>query len=510
MSTWIICLLFQAVVAGEVLKFPPGFKLGTSTASYQIEGGWNASVTSTGKGENIWDRLTHSHPELIADRSTGDVACDSYHLYEEDVRILKELKVDHYRFSLSWSRLLPGGFSNNINPDGVVYYNNLINALISNNITPMVTLYHWDLPQPLQDLGGWTNPQTAIYFEDFARVAFELFGDRVKMWITINEPSSICVGTYEADIAAPAYVRSPGIGLYLCGKTILLAHARAYRLYDSVYRKKYGGKIGITIDTIWAEPKTNASEDVDAAERVMQVGLGWWAHPIFSAEGDYPQIMKSRVEQNSKVENFSESRLPPFTPKEVKFVQGTADFFGLNHYRTLLISNHEFPSDSPPSLIKDLGVVGSIDPNWKPSPKIVPWGFRKVFNWIKNAYNNPLVIVTENGYGDGGGIQDNARVLFLKEYMKALLLALLEDGCNINGYTVWSIMDNLEWRDGYTVKYGLYDVNFNSPNRTRTPKVSAIFYRDVIKTRTLPEKWNLDTITKTVKTLKLPKFNKQN
>lgn len=185
--------------------------------------------------------MTHNHPELITDHTTGDIACDSYHLWKEDLKILKTLNVDHYRFSLSWSRLLPNGFSNNLNPDGVSYYNNLINGLLSLKIEPMVTLYHWDLPQPLQDLGGWTNPRMDQYFQDYAQIAFELFGDRVKTWITINEPASICVDTYENDMGAP-HLKSPGIGLYLCGKTILLAHARAFRLYDNVYKEKQKGR----------------------------------------------------------------------------------------------------------------------------------------------------------------------------------------------------------------------------------------------------------------------------
>ncbi|EEZ97373.2 Myrosinase 1-like Protein [Tribolium castaneum] len=477
---WLLSLGAQS----RELKFPKGFKLGVATASYQIEGGWKAD----GKGPSVWDALTHDHPELIADHQTGDVACDSYHLWKDDITNLKNMKVDHYRFSLSWPRILPSGFSNVINPEGVKYYNNLIDGLIANKIEPMVTLFHWDLPQNLQNLGGWTNPLIADYFADFAKVAFKLFGDRVKYWITINEPASICVDVYEYDIGAPAFVRSPGIGTYLCGKTILLAHAKAFRLYDSEFRAAQKGKVGITIDSTWGEPKTNRSQDVEAAEREMQFGLGWWAHPIFSPQGDYPEVMKTVIAQNSKSENFSESRLPRLSPDEVKLIQGTFDFFGLNHYHTWLISDKKFPVGTSPSFIKDKGTEVSANPDWKPSPKIVPWGFRKLLNWVKKEYNNPLVIVTENGYGDAGGLDDKARVLFLKDFMEALLLAVLDDGCNVNGYTVWSIMDNMEWRSGYTVKFGLFDVNFTDPRRPRTPKTSAQFYQTVIKTRTLPEK----------------------
>lgn len=472
---WLIGLL-ELFAFTWAIEVPPGFKFGVATASYQIEGGWNAS----GKGENIWDRLTHTHPELIADHSTGDIACDSYHLWKTDIAILKSLKVHYYRFSLSWTRILPNGFSNKINPDGINYYNNLINSLLANNIEPMVTLYHWDLPQPIQDLGGWTNPQIALYLEDFARVAFVHFGDRVKKWITINEPASICEDTYGNGDGAPD-VKSPGIGDYLCGKTILLAHARIYRLYDKYFRSSQKGKIGITIDSIWAEPRTAAKEDVEAAEREMQMGLGWWSHPIYSKSGDYPPIMKQRIASISKAENFSESRLPSLTDEEVKLIQGTADFFGLNHYHTWLISHHEYPITDPPSFRKDKGTIGTQDPNWKPSPKIVPWGLRKLLNWIKMEYDNPLVYITENGYPDEGNLNDADRVLFMKLYIKAVLDAVLKDGCNVKCYTAWSVLDNMEWRSGYTVKFGLYHVDFNSPNRTRTEKMSAKFYRNLIQ-----------------------------
>lgn len=194
----------------------------------------------TGKGENVWDHLTHTNPDAIKDRTNGDIACDSYHLWRQDIELLKYLGVNYYRFSLSWPRLLPTGLTNKINPDGVRYYNDLINELLANNIEPLVTIFHWDLPQPLQEFGGWANPQIADYFQDYAEIVFRLFGDRVKKWITINEPSSICVDIYRGDSAPIIF--SDGIGTYLCGKTLLLAHAKAYRIYDHLFRSKQGGK----------------------------------------------------------------------------------------------------------------------------------------------------------------------------------------------------------------------------------------------------------------------------
>ncbi|KAL3270394.1 hypothetical protein HHI36_024043 [Cryptolaemus montrouzieri] len=189
------------------------------------------------------------------------------------------------------------------------------------------------------------------------------------------------------------------------------------------------------------------------------------------------------------LENFAESRLPHFTQTEIDNLKGSADFFGLNHYHTGLCSHVEFPISDSPAYFKDLGVKVVPDPNWKPNQNIVPWGFYKLLRWVAKEYNNPLVYVTENGYGDSGqeGLLDTDRIVFLKGFLKALLQAV-QEGCNVQKYTVWSLMDNLEWTQGYTVKFGLYKVDFNSPNRTRTPRASARLYKYVIKTGTIPNK----------------------
>lgn len=192
------------------------------------------------KGESIWDYLTHNQPEYISDQSNGDIACDSYHRVNEDVELIADLGVDFYRFSLSWTRILPTGFYPEINPDGIRYYNELIDALIAKNITPMVTLYHWDLPRSIQTMGGWTNEAIADFFEDYARVAFENFSNRVKYWITINEPINICYHGYGERNKAPA-VNSNGIGDYLCMHNVLKAHARVYHVFDNEYRSIEGG-----------------------------------------------------------------------------------------------------------------------------------------------------------------------------------------------------------------------------------------------------------------------------
>nr|WIM01408.1 myrosinase 1-like protein [Limnephilus flavicornis] len=464
-------------------KFPDGFQFGGATASYQVEGGWNISD----KGENIWDRYCHT-TKHINNRSTGDVACDSYHQYARDVEMLKELGVNFYRFSLSWSRILPTGFSNKISTDGIAYYNRLIDLLVENNISPVVTLYHWDLPQSLQDLGGWPNPWMVKYFTDYARVAFSAFGDRVTDWLTFNEPIDVCDGGYGSNEKAPG-IQSPGIGEYLCGHTILKAHARVYHLYNDTYKSTQKGRVGFTMDVNWHEPENpNSTADLEASERALQFIAGWFGHPIYSKEGDYPAVFKDRIASNSIVQGFSSSRLPVFTPDEVLYIKGTYDFLGLNHYTSLITRSNKDDRPSPsPSFSNDLGVIEYQRKEWPTAPgtswlKVVPWGLRKALLWLKVEYNNPEIVIFENGYSDLGGTNDTGRIDYYKRYLNAMLDAM-EEGVNVSGYTAWSLMDNFEWLQGYSAKFGLYQVDFESVSRTRTAKASVKFYSNITRTR---------------------------
>lgn len=223
----------------------------------------NLFTKSTGKSENIWYHLVHTNPSQIKDNSTGDVADDSYHKYKRDVEMLRELGVDFYRFSLSWTRLLPTSFTDKINDAGVKYYNNLIDELLKYNIQPVVTLYHFDLPQKLQEMGGWTNPYIVEWYADYTRTVFELFGDKVKHWITMNEPNLICYYGYgEGNLGAPK-LNIKGRAEYMCAKNLLLAHAKAYHIYKQEFKPSQGGIIGITINADNYEPATE--NDIDAA-----------------------------------------------------------------------------------------------------------------------------------------------------------------------------------------------------------------------------------------------------
>nr|AEW46878.1 seminal fluid protein CSSFP028 [Chilo suppressalis] len=491
---WTVALMFTLLwmqvncTTGTTSKlcFPSSFMFGVATASYQIEGAWNVS----GKGENIWDRYTHTRPERIFDHGTGDVAADSYHQFRQDVRLLKELGVRFYRFSMSWSRILPTGLTNEVNPDGIRYYKELIEELHKNGIEPLVTMYHWDLPQSLQDLGGWTNPVIADYFVDYAKVLLDNFGDRVKFWLTFNEPLSFCHDGYGGSDAPGD--RATGMEDYLCGHTVLRAHAAVYRMFQRDYNHRITDLMGITLDMAWIEPASTSAEDKEAAEITRQFFFGWFPHPIFSKQGDYPPVMRKRIDEMSKRQNFTRSRLPHFTKEEVKMLRGACDFLGLNHYTTYLAKRVQRPLSPIPSFDDDMGVQLSQKADWPKSNstwlKVVPWGLRKTLNWIKGTYGNPPVFITENGISLEPGLRDPRRINYIDGYLRALHAALTKDKCNVYGYTYWSLIDNFEWTRGYSERFGLYEVDYSSKQRVRTARQSAEYYSSVATTKCLPDK----------------------
>ncbi|XP_048001416.1 lactase-phlorizin hydrolase-like [Leguminivora glycinivorella] len=474
-------------------RFPDDFLFGCATASYQIEGAWDED----GKGENIWDHMTHNKPHVIADQSNGDIADDSYHNYKRDVEMMRELDLDAYRFSLSWSRILPSGFSNQINQAGVDFYNNFIDEMLKYNIKPMVTLYHWDLPQKLQELGGFTNPLFTEWFEDYARVVYSKFGDRVQHWITFNEPREICFEGYGATTKAPQ-LNATGIGEYLCAKHLLVAHAKAYHAYNNEFKASQGGKCGITISTNYFAPLTDSEEDKAAAELFAQGQWGIYAEPIFSEQGGFPKELTERVAAKSKEQGYPRSRLPEFTEEEKALVKGSSDFYGINHYTSQLVSASDYKGEYPvPGMLDDLDAGTFVPDEWPKSASTwlnqAPRSLYNALSDLHKRYNSPDIYVTENGWSSTGGLLDDDRVRYYRAALNDVLEAL-EDGVQLKGYMAWSLMDNFEWMEGYRGRFGLYEVDFSSPERTRTARKSALVYKHIVANRLIDPDYEPDNL----------------
>ncbi|XP_070577051.1 cytosolic beta-glucosidase-like [Ptychodera flava] len=475
--------------------FPEDFIWSTATSAYQIEGGWNAD----GKGESIWDEFSHD-PMLIHDGQNGDVACDSYHSWERDIEILKELNVKAYRFSISWSRILPDGTISNINEAGIDYYNKLIDGLIAAGITPFVTLYHWDLPLNLhRTYAGWLRANIIEDFDNFAKLCFTRFGDRVKRWITLNEPWVVAQLGYGSFSKAPG-VAGDGLKSYVAAHNLIRAHAKVWHTYDRDFRPTQNGIIGISLNCDWAEPSRSGGVDAEASERMLQFFIGWFAHPIF-VNGDYPETMKSRIAEKSKMQGYKYSRLPTFTEEEQKLIAGTSDFLGLNHYTTTYASAAPEDNSVPPGWGKDHGIQKWFGKAWPGSGsgwlKSVPWGLRKLLGWIKKEYNDPDIYITENGFSgrEPENLEDVGRVRYYLSYIDEVLKAIKIDGVKVRGYTAWSLMDNFEWAAGYSERFGLYHVDFNDDSRPRRPKMSAKFYAMVVQNNGFPEESESDILS---------------
>ncbi|KFP97123.1 Lactase-phlorizin hydrolase, partial [Haliaeetus albicilla] len=465
--------------------FPEDFTWGVSSSAYQVEGGWDAD----GKGPSIWDNFTHVAGN-IKNNDTGDIACDSYNKVEEDIYLLRALGVKNYAFSLSWSRIFPSGRNNSINSHGVNYYNHLIDGLVANNITPIVTLYHWDLPQALQDIGGWESSALIDLFDSFADFCFQTFGDRVKFWITFNEPQVIAWFGYGAG-TFPPNVNDPGSAPYRVAHILLKAHARVYHTYDDKYRASQGGVIALCPNIDWVEPKTPSDpRDIEAADRYLQFLVGWFTHPIFK-NGDYPDVMKWKVGNRSELQSLPSSRLPVFTAEEREYIRGTADVFCFNTYTSKIVT-HATTRLRPFSYVYDQEVLTKVDSSWPSSAitdhRAVAWGLRRLLNWIKEEYGNPPIYIIENGVGikTKSDIDDNTRIFYYKTYIDEALKAYKLDGVNLRGYNAWSFMDTFEWLNGYDPRFGLHQVDFDNPNRPRTPKRSAVYYAEIIRNNGIP------------------------
>ncbi|KAK1683796.1 hypothetical protein QYE76_044644 [Lolium multiflorum] len=472
-------------------SFPKGFVFGTASSAYQYEGG----AMEGGRGPSIWDTFTHRHPDKIADKSNGDVADDSYHLYKEDVRLMMDMGMDAYRFSISWTRILPRGtLKGGVNREGVKYYNNLIDELLSGGVQPFVTLFHWDSPQTLEDkYGGFLNPSIINDYKDYAEVCFREFGDRVKHWITFNEPTQFCVGGYASGTSAPGRC-SPwekgkcsagdsGREPYTAGHHLLLAHAAVVRLYKEKYQVVQKGEIGITLVSSWYVPFSRSNSDSDAAIRAIDFNLGWFMDPL--ARGDYPQSMRALVG----------NRLPRFSKEQSELLKGAFDFIGLNYYTSSYAGNLPPTNGLKSSYNTDARAnVTSVRNGVPIGPRaaspwlyIYPRGLRELVLYIKDNYGNPAIYITENGVDEANdkslpleeSLKDYARIEYHHKHLIALMSAI-RDGANVKGYFAWSLLDDFEWSSGYTVRFGLNFVDYNDGLK-RYPKLSAHWFKKFLK-----------------------------
>ncbi|KAJ3035728.1 hypothetical protein HDV00_003440 [Rhizophlyctis rosea] len=431
----------------------------------------------------------HNDPSRIANNANADIAADEYHRYTADLNYLKQLNCTMYRFSIAWPRIFPSG-RGTVNQAGVDYYNKFINAIIQNGATPLATLYHWDHPQALEDqYGGWLDRRMVDDFEAYAAKAFSLFGDRVKYWLTINEPSSYCPKSYGDNYLAPG-VKKGIKATYTCGHNVILAHAAAARKLRSLYP---GSKISLPLVGDWGEPASSSSagrrgyvfDDVSAYGIVAKLGTvdqaasisslvgghGWFADPL--TRGDYPAAMK-----NDKTIG---PNLPVFNTTEKAAVKGTIDFFGVNYYG----ATWAYASSSSP-----LGFTSSYKnpytgayigtqagSSWL---YVYPSGLRKMLKWIHTTYPSLDVWVTENGVsvpGEGTmttaqAIKDTFRVNYFKDHLKEVENAV-GDGVPVKAYLAWTLLDNFEWRDGYSIRFGIVRVDYSSSSLTRTLKDSG-------------------------------------
>ena len=452
-----------------------GFVWGVATASYQVEGAWQEG----GKGPSIWDAFAHI-PGKILNGDTGDIACDQYHRFEEDVKLMKELGVGAYRFSIAWSRIVPDG-KGAANAEGVAYYNRLIDCLLAHDIVPWVTLYHWDLPLALQmEDDGWLSRRTVEAFAHYAKICFDAFGDRVAHWITFNEPW--CTAVLGNGIGCFAPGRVSADEPYQVAHNELLAHGLAVKAFRS---GGYPGVIGISNNCDWREPLSDLPEDKKAAETSLEFFYGWFTDPVVF--GDYPKVMRERLGH----------RLPVFTPAEQELLKGSVDFLGLNHYTTAFVSqnppgkNEVDKMDGNGGMSDDVGVHLSSDPTWEKTSMgwfIVPWGFRKMLGWIGTRYPGIPVYVTENGCAvdepdAATADNDELRCRFLQSYTDAMTQAILEDGMDVRGYFAWSFIDNFEWARGFSQRFGLVRCEFDSLERI--PMKSFRYYREIINNSAL-------------------------
>ena len=436
--------------------FPKNFLWGVATSAYQIEG----AAAEDGRGESIWDRFAHT-PGKIKDGATGDAACDHYHRYQEDVRLIRALGANAYRFSISWPRVLPAG-KGQMNQAGLDFYSRLVDALLAAQIEPMVVLYHWDLPQALEERGGWGNRDTAKIFAEYADRLARRLGDRVRLWTTHNEMWCTAFLGYYTGLFAPGR-RDFALALQ-AAHHVLLSHGLAVPVLRDSARKD--AQIGICPNLTVTYPATERAEDIEAAQRHEAFFNAWFLDPL--AGRGYPQALWE----------YYGDAVPQLEPDDLAQIAAPLDFLGINYYNPNQI-RHDPTGPMPQTRsVPDSRLQRTAD------REIYPAGLYELLTRLRREYPFPAYIVTENGaafpdtVAEDGTVSDPARIDFLDAHFAQAARAIAA-GVPLKGYFVWSLMDNFEWSEGYTLRYGLTYVDF--PTQQRIMKASGHWYRQFIE-----------------------------
>jgi beta-glucosidase len=435
--------------------FPPGFLWGAATSAYQVEG----SPLADGAGPSIWHRFVRT-PGRVHDGETGDVACDHYRRFESDIALMKSLGLTAYRFSIAWGRVLPEG-RGRVNEAGLGFYQRLVDALLAAGIQPMVTLYHWDLPAALDDRGGWLNPDIADWFADYASVVVKALDDRVRLWVTHNEPWVVTDGGYLHGVLAPGH-RS-AFEAPIASHHLMRAHGKAVQAYRALGRHQVGLVVNI-------EPKVPASQsaaDLAATGRAQAYMNRQYLDPALL--GRYPEELQ---------EVFGEA-WPQWPAADMALIRQPIDFVGVNYYTRNVVRHDDAAWPVRASMVRQKQATYT-ETGWE----VYPQGLTDTLVWIKQRYGAIPQYVTENGAAlydppaaAEGRIEDPLRARYLRQHIGAVADAIRQ-GVDLRGYFAWSLFDNLEWAHGYSKRFGLVHVNFET--QQRTPKDSARFYTEVI------------------------------
>jgi beta-glucosidase len=433
--------------------FPSDFIWGAATASYQIEG----AAHDDGRGESVWDRFCAT-PGKVRNGDSGAVACDFYHRYRDDIALMRELGLDAFRFSIAWPRVLPDG-RGRVNEAGLDFYDRLVDELLAHDIEPFATLFHWDTPQVLEDEGGWTVRSTAEAFVEYTDAVVARLGDRVRRWITHNEPWVVAWIGHAWGEHAPG--RRSEADAVAASHHLLLSHGWAV---DAIRRAAPDAEVGITLNLAHAYPASDSPEDEAAAWQVDGEGNRWFLDPVF--RGSYPADL---LERNELV-------APHVRDGDLETISAPLDFLGVNNYFRFVVRGSG--NGGRPHIVHDPEALHT-DMGWE----VFPDGLHRLLVRVGEDYAPPAIYVTENGaaFGDvrthDGRVHDPERTSYLADHIEAVRRAVA-DGSPVRGYFVWSLLDNFEWAHGYSKRFGIVYVDY--PTLERVPKDSFYWYRDFI------------------------------